>query len=58
MAKVQTAAPGGVYGLVVLGALVYFLQTADSFIDGVAGVAMAIFWPAVIIYEVLSMLKV
>lgn len=48
---------GAIYGLGVIGALVYFLQQATTFMAVVIGVAKAIFWPAVILYEVLGLLK-
>ena len=46
------------YGLAFLGALVYFIQHSTSFWGGVLGVIEAIFWPGVILYKVLEMLKV
>lgn len=48
---------GGVYGMAFIGALVYFIQHATSFGIGVLGVIKAIFWPAVIVYKVLELLK-
>lgn len=45
------------YGIGVLGALLYFIQTATSFIDGVMGVFMALLWPGAVVYKVLEMLK-
>jgi hypothetical protein len=51
------AGSGALYGLGVLGALVYFIQHASSFIDGVVGVIYAIFWPGVVLYKVLEILK-
>ncbi len=47
----------GVYGMAFIGALIWFLQHADSFWAGVWGVVQAIFWPAVLIYKVLEVLK-
>ena len=49
---------GAIYGLGFLGALVYFIQTANSFVDGVVGVILAIFWPGVIVYKSLELLGV
>lgn len=51
------AGGGALYGIGVIGALVYFIQTSTSFIDGVVGIIYAIFWPAVIVYKVLELLK-
>lgn len=48
---------GGVYGLGVLGAAVYFIGHATTFWLGVLGVIKAFFWPALIIYRVLELLK-
>ena len=53
----NNAGTGGLYGLGVLGALVYFIQTSTSFLDGLIGIFMAIFWPAVVVYKVLELLK-
>lgn len=47
---------GGVYGLAFIGALVYYIQNADSFNMGAVGVFKAIFWPAFLIYKVLGIL--
>jgi hypothetical protein len=49
---------GGVYGLGFIGALIYFLQNADTFWIGVLGVLKAIVWPAVLIYKVLQFLNI
>lgn len=54
---VQNGAAGGVYGLGFLGALVYFIQTAPNFWEGVLGVLKAIVWPALLVYELLKYLK-
>lgn len=45
-----------VYGLGFIGALVYFIQNADGFWNGVLGVLEAIVWPAVLIYKALASL--
>jgi len=50
------AGGGAVYGLGVIGALVYFIQTASGFWDGVWGVIQAFLWPAFLIYEALGAL--
>jgi hypothetical protein len=51
------AGSGALYGLGVIGALVYYLQHAATFIAGVIGVVKAVFWPAVVLYKVLQLLK-
>lgn len=47
----------GIYGLAFLGAAIYFVQHATSFWMGVLGVIKAVFWPAVVMYRVLELLK-
>ena len=51
------AGGGAIYGLGVIGALIYFLQHAHTLAAGLGGIVYAIFWPAVILYRVLGMLK-
>jgi hypothetical protein len=48
---------GGMYGLAFLGGLVYYIQHATTFLAGVLGILKAIFWPAVLMYKVLELLK-
>lgn len=52
--KNHTAVGGGVYGLAFIGALVYFLQQADSFWMGVLGILQAMVWPAILVYKLLG----
>ena len=52
----QPAPPAPSYGLGLIGALVYFIQTATSFWDGVWGVIQAIVWPAFLVWGVLDYL--
>jgi hypothetical protein len=46
----------GIYGLAFIGALVYYIQRADSFTSGILGVLKAIIWPAMIVYKLLGFL--
>jgi hypothetical protein len=46
-----------VYGLGLIGALVYFIGSATSFWDGVWGVLQAIVWPAFLVYGLLDLVK-
>ena len=46
-----------IYGMAFLGALVYFIQHATTFWEGVLGIFKAIFWPGFVIYKVLELLK-
>lgn len=48
---------GAVYGLGFLGALIYFLQHANSLGAGLLGVLQSLVWPAVLVYRVFGLLK-
>jgi hypothetical protein len=50
------AAGGGIYGLAFIGALVYYIQHAQTFMQGVMGVLKALVWPAILIYKLLEFL--
>jgi hypothetical protein len=43
-------AGGAVYGLGMIGALVYFLRTAETRQDCVLAVGKAVVWPAILVY--------
>jgi hypothetical protein len=45
-----------VYGLGLIGALVYYIQYATGFWSGVLGILKAIVWPAFVVYELLKFL--
>lgn len=45
------ATGGGLYGLGLIGAAVYFISTATSFWAGVLGFLKALVWPALLVYE-------
>lgn len=45
------AAGGAIYGLGILGALVYFWQRADGFWEHVWAVLQGLLWPAFMVYE-------
>jgi len=51
------AGSGAIYGLGMLGALVYFIQHAHSLVEGILGVFLAVFWPGVVVYKVLELFK-
>lgn len=53
----HNAGSGAIYGMGFLGALVYFISHATSFVDGLIGIFYAIFWPGVILFKVLELLK-
>lgn len=52
-----TGASEAIYGLGIIGAAVYYIQHAATFWIGVLGLIKAIFWPAVVLYKVLELLK-
>jgi hypothetical protein len=45
-----------VYGLGLIGALVYYIQTAHGFWSFVLGVLKAIVWPAFVVHDLLKFL--
>jgi len=50
--KMQCSAPAGaVYGLGLIGAMVYYISVATGFWMGVLGFLKAIVWPAFLVYE-------
>jgi hypothetical protein len=55
--KMDYNTSNSIYGIGVIGALIYFIQHAPTFWEGVLGVIKAMFWPAVIVYKALELLK-
>jgi len=51
------SASAPVYGIGLIGALVYYLQHAATFWIGVLGFFKAIVWPAMVVYKLLEFLK-
>lgn len=51
----QHAGTGAVYGLGLIGALVYYLQQADSFWLVVLAFLKAIVWPAYLTYKLFEL---
>lgn len=47
---------GAVYGLGFIGALVFYIQQAEGFWQGVLGILKALVWPAFAVYELLKFL--
>jgi len=47
---------GGAYFLAFIGAVVYFLQHASGFWNGVLGILKAMVWPAIVVYHLLGQL--
>ena len=48
---------GGGYGIMFVGAAVYYIQHSDTFWMGVLGFLKAIVWPAMLIYKVFTLLN-
>ena len=46
-----------IYGLGVIGALFYFLQNTTSFVAVLMGIGKAFFWPAILMFKLLTYLK-
>ncbi len=45
-----------VYGLGLIGAAVFYIQHAGTFGQGVIGLGKAIIWPAMLVYQALTLL--
>jgi hypothetical protein len=54
----NNAGSGALYGIGMIGALIYFLQHATTFLMGLVGIVKAIFWPAIVVYKVLEILRI
>ena len=52
---VKEGGAGAVYGLGVIGAAIYYIQTAEGFWMGVVGLIKALLWPAFFVYEMLKL---
>ncbi|MFH1185867.1 MAG: hypothetical protein V1755_12645 [Chloroflexota bacterium] len=46
-----------VYGLGFIGAAVFYIQHATTFVMGLVGLLKAIVWPAMVVYKLLEFLK-
>ncbi|MBI5700020.1 MAG: hypothetical protein WC645_01405 [Candidatus Margulisiibacteriota bacterium] len=57
----MTCKPNGaesaVYGLGLIGALVYYIQHATSFWNGILGIIYSFFWPAFLVFKLLEFFK-
>lgn len=49
---------GTIYGMGLIGALFYFLQGVSGFGPIMIGIGKAIFWPALVLFKVLTYLQV
>jgi hypothetical protein len=50
------AGGGAIYGQGILGALVFFWQQADTFLEYLLALFQGLFWPAFMVYEVFAAL--
>jgi len=48
---------GALYGMGVIGALFYFLKGTNTFALVIIGIGKAIFWPAILLFKVLTLLQ-
>jgi hypothetical protein len=55
--NIRKEASGAIYGMAMIGAAVYYVRHAVTFLAGLIGILKAIFWPAVLMYKVLDLLK-
>jgi len=49
---------GAVYGLGFIGAMIYYLSTANGFWMGVLGALKAVVWPAFLVFELFKFLGI
>lgn len=56
--KKQCAGGGAVYGMGLIGALIYNIQYAGGFSQILWGIFKSIFWPGFLVYEILSRLHI
>jgi len=55
--KCCNSGSGAIYGLGVVGAAVYYLQHVTTLLAGAVGLVKAVFWPGVILYKVMGLLR-
>ena len=53
----SSGAASAVYGLGLIGAAIYFIGQASTFMAGVIGFLKALVWPAFLVYEALKYFK-
>lgn len=47
---------GAIYGLGLIGALIYYISTATSIGMGILGILKALVWPAFLVFELMKYL--
>jgi hypothetical protein len=53
----QRGASEAVYGFGLIGAWVYYISHATTFLMGALGILKGIFWPAMLVYELMKYLN-
>lgn len=51
------ATRGVIYGLGFLGSIIYYIQHANSVLEGFIGVLKAAVWPAIFVYKLFEYLN-
>jgi hypothetical protein len=51
------ASDNAVYGLGFIGALIFYISHATSLWTGIVGILKAMVWPAVLVYDLLTLLS-
>jgi len=54
--KCKTSCGGGIYGVGFIGAVIYYISTAETFWMGVLGILKSLVWPAFVVFELLKFL--
>jgi hypothetical protein len=57
MEKKNVTVTSSTYGLAFIGAVIYYIEHATSFGDGLLGILKALLWPVFLIYHLLEYLK-
>ncbi len=52
----STPCSGAIYGLGLIGSLVYYVSTATTFGGVILGILKSLVWPAFLVYELLKFL--
>jgi hypothetical protein len=55
--KLRGGSLGGIYGLGMIGASVYYIRHANTFQQKCAGIFRAFIWPATLVYEFFQFLQ-
>lgn len=53
----KNSGSSAIYAIGIIGALVYYLESASSILEGIIGIVKSIFWPGLIVYKILELLN-